>query len=130
MAKLSLNRQMIEDRLIDMRDCLIEMYGLAKLPEEDFLADVRNWAACETFLRHALEAIFDIGRHILARIGRFQAGLEYKSIARGLGDNGVISQKWPKGWSPSLATAIGWFTSIKRFHLRSSTTSFRTIFRT
>ena len=100
MAKLSLNRQMVEDRLTNMRNCLIEMYKLAKLPKKEFLAEVRNWAACETFLRHGLEDIFDIGRHILARIGGFRSGLEYKSIAKGLGDKGVVSQEMAKKLAP------------------------------
>ena len=93
MAKLSLNREMIENRLTNMRNCLIEMHKLAKLFKGEFLSDVRNWAACETFLRHALEDVFDIDRHILARIGGFESGLEYKSIAKGLGDKGVVSQE-------------------------------------
>ncbi len=93
MAKLSLNREMIEARLANIRNCLIEMYKLAELSKEEFLSDVRNWAACETFLRRALEGMFDIGRHILARIGGFEAGLEYKSIAKVLGDRGVVSQE-------------------------------------
>ena len=52
MAKLSLNREMIEARLANIRNCLIEMYKLAELSKEEFLSDVRNWAACEieTFL--------------------------------------------------------------------------------
>lgn len=93
MPKLSLNREMMENRLTNIRNCFIEMYKLAKLSKEEFLSDVRNWAACETFLRHALEDMFDIGRHILARIGGFESGLEYKSIAKGLGDKGVVSQE-------------------------------------
>jgi len=93
MAKLLLNRGMIGDRLTNIRNCLIEMHKLGKLSKEEFLSDVRNWAACETFLRHALEDIFDIGRHILARIGGFESGIEYKSIARGLSDKGVISRE-------------------------------------
>lgn len=93
MARLSLNREMIESRVTNIRNYLVEMYKLVKLSKDEFLSDVRNWAACETFLRHALEDMFDIGRHILARIGGFELGLEYKSIAKGLGDKGVVSRK-------------------------------------
>ncbi len=100
MAKLLLNRGMIEDRVTDIRNCLIEMYKLGKLPREEFLSDVRNWAACETFLRHALEDIFDIGRHILARIGGFESGIEYKSIAKGLSDKGVVSREMGEKLAP------------------------------
>jgi uncharacterized protein YutE (UPF0331/DUF86 family) len=56
------------------------------------LADERrNAAAAETFLRRSLEAVFDIGRHILAKTGRGELAQEYKSIARGLGALGAVS---------------------------------------
>ncbi len=93
MARLPLNREMIENRLTNIRNNLIEMNKFARLSKDEFLSDVRNWAACETFLRHALEDMFDIARHILARIGGFELGFEYKSIAKGLEVKGVVSQK-------------------------------------
>jgi len=56
------------------------------------LADERrNAAAAETFLRRSLEAVFDIGRHILAKTGHGELAQEYKSIARGLGALGAVS---------------------------------------
>jgi len=43
-----------------------------------------NTAAGESFLRRILEAIFDIGRHILAKRGHLDLSSEYKSIVKGL----------------------------------------------
>ena len=76
------------------------MKNLANLSKQAFISDSRNYAACETFLRHALEAMFDIGRHILARIGGFRLELEYKSIARGLGEKRIVSQRLVKRLIP------------------------------
>jgi hypothetical protein len=48
---------------------------------EQFAADPRNPAAAESFLRRGLEALLDLGRHVLAkRFGR--ATTEYREIAR------------------------------------------------
>ena len=48
---------------------------------EFFQADRRNPTAAEFYLRRALEAMFDLGRHILAK-GFGQAVSEFKEIAR------------------------------------------------
>ncbi len=45
----------------------------------------------ESYLRRSLEAIFDTGRHILAKTGGMELSAEYKSIARGLGEREVVS---------------------------------------
>jgi len=58
---------------------------------ETFVSDKDRVAAAESYLRRALEAIFDVGRHILAKSGGADLATEYKSIAFGLGAKGVIS---------------------------------------
>jgi uncharacterized protein YutE (UPF0331/DUF86 family) len=66
--------------------------GIAKLPlatEAEFLADPRMVAA-GGFLRRALEALFDIGRHILAK-GYGEPAAEYKDTARRLGRRAVLT---------------------------------------
>ena len=57
-----------------------------------FLADRHKIAAAESYLRRALEALFDIGRHILAKRFAYPAA-EYKEIAKGLSDNKVLVEK-------------------------------------
>lgn len=66
--------------------------GVASLPlgsEAEFLADPRMVAAGESFLRRGLEALFDIGRHVLAK-GFGDPAADYKAIAQRLGDHSVI----------------------------------------
>ncbi len=56
---------------------------------EEFLREKNTVAAAESYLRRSLEALFDLGRHILAR--KFgQPATEYKEIAIALFENNVI----------------------------------------
>jgi uncharacterized protein YutE (UPF0331/DUF86 family) len=69
--------------------------SMGKLPGEsfeDFSADFRNQAAMESYLRRALEALLDVGRHVLAK-GFGEGVVEYKKIAEALGRRGVLSSQ-------------------------------------
>ena len=56
------------------------------------MADRHKIAAAESYLRRALEALFDMGRHILAKRFAYPA-TEYKEIAKGLSDQRVLVEK-------------------------------------
>ena len=49
------------------------------MSQEEFLADKRNPAVTESYLRRCLEAVFDLSRHILAKSYGFKE-LEYKNF--------------------------------------------------
>jgi uncharacterized protein YutE (UPF0331/DUF86 family) len=69
--------------------------GLKALPLDSYVnfhSDPRNIASAESYLRRALEALSDLGRHVLAR-GFGRATVEYKEIARGLVETGVLDEK-------------------------------------
>lgn len=68
------------------------MQRFAGMSYGDFIADPDNAAIVESYLRRSLEAILDVGRHILAHTGGADLAGEYKSIARGLGDLGVVDR--------------------------------------
>ncbi len=59
---------------------------------EEFTSDNRNTASAESYLRRALEALFDLGRHLLAK-GFGIAVIEYKQIAAELYDKGVLDKE-------------------------------------
>lgn len=66
--------------------------GLRDLPLDSyaaFTADARNPAAAESYLRRGLEALLDLGRHVLAK-GFGRAVTQYKDIADGLIEAGVL----------------------------------------
>jgi uncharacterized protein YutE (UPF0331/DUF86 family) len=67
--------------------------GLRSLPLDDeaaFLAAPAMAAAGESYLRRALEAILDLGRHVLAK-GFGRPVVEYKEIAARLAECGVLT---------------------------------------
>jgi uncharacterized protein YutE (UPF0331/DUF86 family) len=92
MTSLGLREKVIAEKL-----ALIQKMedGIKLLPLESyeaFIADMRMSAAAESYIRRALEALMDLGRHILAK-GFGRAVAEYKEIARELRDKGVLNQR-------------------------------------
>jgi uncharacterized protein YutE (UPF0331/DUF86 family) len=68
--------------------------GIAALRLQSFAAfagDPRDVAAAESYVRRALEALLDLGRHILAKaLG--EGALEYKQVAASLQRCGVLDE--------------------------------------
>ena len=70
------------------------LQGIEGLPLgtlEEFVADARNPAAAESYLRRALEGLLDLARHILAK-GPGQAPAEYKEVAAMLISTGLLNE--------------------------------------
>ncbi len=82
------------DRVLDLvrliEAYLEELKPYSKMSKDAFLADKKNPPFVESYLRRSLEAVFDIGRHILAKVHGFKE-TEYKTVAHELGTKGVIS---------------------------------------
>jgi uncharacterized protein YutE (UPF0331/DUF86 family) len=87
----NLNIKLIEDRLGSINKAVARLKRLSYLDERDFLED-DNPAIAESYLRRSLEAVFDIGRHIIAKSAD-KGIVEYKEIASALGDRGVITKQ-------------------------------------
>jgi uncharacterized protein YutE (UPF0331/DUF86 family) len=83
----------IEQNLSLIQGFLSELKKLSEISEEEFLRDKRNPAASESYLRRSLEAVFDIGRHILSKSYGFKE-IEYKKIAMELGERGVLDKEY------------------------------------
>ena len=64
--------------------------GLPLTTFEEFIADARNPAAAESYLRRALEGLLDLARHILAKASG-QAPAEYKAVAAMSAESGLIA---------------------------------------
>jgi uncharacterized protein YutE (UPF0331/DUF86 family) len=91
MTPADIDRKVITQRAAWIREM---MGALAELPlknKKSFIRDRRNVAAAESYLRRSLEALFDIGRHILAKRFAFPA-TEYKEIAAGLLEKNILSE--------------------------------------
>ena len=85
----NLNIKLIEDRLGFIIRSIARIKKLSWLDEQDFLKQ-DNPAIAESYLRRSLEAIFDIGRHIIAKTAG-KGIVQYKEIARAIGQEGVIT---------------------------------------
>ena len=90
MTPRSISKRVTLDRLSLIDNLLKEIRSLPLSDREIFFVDRRNIWAAESCLRRTLEALFDLGRHILAK--GFGAGVsEYKEIASGLQKEGILS---------------------------------------
>ena len=92
-SKLNLNK--IQENLNLIGEFLEKLKRLSKLEQNEFYSDERNPAATESFLRRCIEAIFDVGRHILSNSFSFKS-LEYKEVAKELGEKGIVSEEYSK----------------------------------
>jgi uncharacterized protein YutE (UPF0331/DUF86 family) len=88
----NLNTARILELLRFIETCLEELRPFSKMNEKEFLSDRKNPPFVESYLRRGLEAVFDIGRHILAKTYGFKE-IEYKTIAKELGERGVITKE-------------------------------------
>lgn len=59
---------------------------------ESFQSDSRNVWTAESCLRRSLEALLDVGRHLIAKVAGTGV-VEYKAVGRGLGEHGVLDKE-------------------------------------
>ena len=85
-----LNRRLIETQLQRLRASLQRLRQLAALEEDEFMADRDHFAIAEHHFRRAVETVFDIGRHLIARCG-WEPAETYGEIAQRLGERRVLT---------------------------------------
>jgi len=89
MTPSTIRAKVVLERAAWIRKMLDEIRLLPLETFDEFDADSRNPNSAEFCLRRALEALLDLGRHILAK--RFGRGVvQYKGIAEALAENHVI----------------------------------------
>jgi uncharacterized protein YutE (UPF0331/DUF86 family) len=87
----AISKRVVSDRLEWIERMIGEIRALPLANLDSFLGDYRNIGTAESCLRRSLEALFDLGRHILAK--GFGSGVsEYKEIALELKEQGVLSE--------------------------------------
>lgn len=86
-----INKTMIRERLRLIKKYAERLEHLAQI-SLDIFKGTDHSAAAESYLRRSLEAIFDIGRHIVAKKGSIELAGEYKSIAKGLQELEVVDR--------------------------------------
>lgn len=92
MSPGTISRKVIADRIMWAEQMVQVIQSLPLANFDKFIEDKRSVWAAESCLRRSIEALLDIGRHILAK--GFGIGVsEYKEIAEKLKDKGVVSKK-------------------------------------
>jgi uncharacterized protein YutE (UPF0331/DUF86 family) len=111
MSPGKLSKRVIGDRLAWIDKMVAEIRALPLDSYEEFSVNRRDVWAAESCLRRALEAIFDLGRHILAK--GFGLGItEYKQIASELETAGVLSHSRAR----LLSTLAGYRNRLVHFY--------------
>jgi uncharacterized protein YutE (UPF0331/DUF86 family) len=83
------NLKVVGQRLELVAQALEDLRALPAATPENFRQDRRNAPAAESHLRRAIEALFDIARHLLAK-GLGIGQLEYRAVARQALEKGFI----------------------------------------
>ncbi|MDW7761599.1 MAG: DUF86 domain-containing protein [Acidobacteriota bacterium] len=92
MTSGKISEAVVSRRIEWVKEMLAAIEELPLRTKKDFLRDRHHAAAAESYLRRALEALFDIGRHILSK--KFASPVtEYKEIAQGLLEKKVLTPK-------------------------------------
>lgn len=92
MIARGLNTRVVAERSEWVREMLERIRALPLDSPERFTSDPRNVDAAESCLRRALEALLDLGRHVLAK-GFGDAPAEYREVAERLGMRDVLIEE-------------------------------------
>jgi uncharacterized protein YutE (UPF0331/DUF86 family) len=92
MTPAKVSKRILADRADRIHRMLDEIRSLPLESLSSFSSDKRNIWAAESCLRRSLEALLDLGRHILSK-GFARGVTEYKQIAEELGNQGVLSRE-------------------------------------
>lgn len=90
MVSAELNKNVVADRALWIKRMIEAARELPLENKDAFLQNKLYIAAAESYLRRALEALFDLGRHILARQFAYPT-TEYKTIADALFEKKIFS---------------------------------------
>jgi len=90
MVSGKVNQRVIADRLDWVQRMVDQIRSLPLGSFDEFTGDRRNIGAAESCLRRALEALLDLGRHLLAKVFG-EAVTEYKKIAEELARRRVLT---------------------------------------
>jgi len=104
MKQVPLNRQIVESRLREIAVDIEKLEKFKGLPPPEFEKG-ENFAIAEHYLRRALEAVFDMGNHILSRlpIPPGERPTMYKEIALALGKYNIVPFDFAQGVLKNMA---------------------------
>ncbi|MGI6129964.1 MAG: type VII toxin-antitoxin system HepT family RNase toxin [bacterium] len=83
------NRQFLAERTQIIRASIARLQELSSLTKEDFTGNLDNYAIAEHHLRRALQALLDLGRHIVVK-NNFGNPASYREVLDLLGQHSVL----------------------------------------
>ena len=83
------NQQLIAERTQMICASITRLKELAALTKEDFVGDPDNYAIAEHHLRRALQALLDLGRHIVVK-NNFGNPTSYREVLDMLAQHSVL----------------------------------------
>ena len=119
------NQKIIADRLEWVDKMLSDIRSIPLSSFEDFQKDRRNIGAAESSLRRALEALLDVGRHLLAKVFGL-AVAEYKAIADELEKNNILNTEVARqlrvlaGYRNRMVHFYNEITPLELYHICSN----------
>ena len=90
MSPGKVSQRIVADRINWVQAMLADIQSLPLASLEQFTQERRTMWAAESCLRRALEAMLDLGRHVVAK-GLGKGVSEYKEIATYLAQGGILS---------------------------------------
>lgn len=114
MKRLSLNKELIEERLIFIEQSLGSLERFSSQSLKDFQKDFDNFRIAYYDLYTALEAVLDIGSHILSRIPGNKPK-SYKDIPQLLAKNKILPEKFTE---EKLVQMAGYRNRMTHFYHR------------
>ena len=112
MTNLPLKRQSLIPRMDGILRDIELLRKLGAYPFEKFAGEDYHFDVAKLHLREALEGVFHIGTHILARLNGGR-GTEYKDIARKLGEFGIVEKNFA---DTALARMAGYRNRLTHFY--------------
>lgn len=110
--RLPLNQERLEHLLLLIEEALESLRRFQGFPYETFAVHRDNFRIAYFDLHRALEAIMDIGNHILSRIPGVRP-TRYKDIALLLGEHGIVPREFAQG---SLVNMAGYRNRMVHFY--------------
>jgi uncharacterized protein YutE (UPF0331/DUF86 family) len=111
-----LKSQSIIPRLDGIMRDLDELEKISKLPFPEYKKDPHAFPLTQFYLRQALEGVFHIGAHILARLNGGRA-TEYKDIAKKLGEFNIVDNEFAE---TKLVNMAGYRNRLTHFYAEIS----------
>jgi uncharacterized protein YutE (UPF0331/DUF86 family) len=88
---MKINRQLVNDRMREIRDSVTKVRHYTQLPDAEFWSDERNLHTVLHLLLIALEAMGQLCAHILARAAQ-KAPASFAECMEGLQELGVVDE--------------------------------------